>query len=84
MPGLRNSACHGRNQKKRKGKKQKKRKQVVESSPVVQRVKDLALSLLCVWSLLWHGFNPQLENVCMPRVQEKKKERKEMVESGPG
>ena len=30
---------------------------------MVQRVKDLVLSLLQVRSLLWHGFNPQAEDV---------------------
>ena len=36
---------------------------------MAQRVKDPALSLLCLWLLLWCGFDLWPENFCMPRVQ---------------
>ena len=38
------------------------------SSLVVQQVKDLALSLQWLWSLLWHGFDPWPRNFHMPQV----------------
>ena len=43
------------------------------SSLVVQQVKDPALSLLWLWSLLWWGFNPRPRNFCTPQVQPRKK-----------
>ena len=43
-----------------------KKKRKIWSSLVVQRVKDLALSLL------WHRFNSWPRNFCMPRVRPKK------------
>ena len=36
------------------------------SSLAAQRVKDLVLSLLQLWSLLWHGFHPWFGNLCRP------------------
>ena len=38
-------------------------------------VKDLALSLLWLRSLLWCGFSPWPWNLSMPQVQPKKKEK---------
>ena len=35
------------------------------SYPLVQQIKDLALSLLCCESLLWLGIDPWPENFCM-------------------
>ena len=49
--------------KKKKKKKEKKRKW---GSLVVQHVKDLALSLQRLGSLLWHGFDPWPWNFHMP------------------
>ena len=43
---------------------------------MAQWVKDLALSLPWLWLLLWHGFDPLLENFHMTRVQPKKKKKK--------
>lgn len=43
------------------------KKQALGSSLMVQRVKDLMLSLL------WHGFDPYPGNFCMLRMQPKKK-----------
>ena len=42
------------------------------SSLVAQWVKDPALSLLWLGSLLWCGLNPWPGNLCMPLVQPKK------------
>lgn len=42
------------------------KKQALGSSLMVQRVKDLMLSLL------WHGFDPYPGNFCMLRMQPKK------------
>ena len=43
------------------------------SFPVAQQVKDLALSLLWLRSLLWCcGFNPWPGNFCIPQVWPKK------------
>ena len=39
---------------------------------VAQWVKDLALSLLWLWSLLWHEFDPWPRNFHIPWVQPKK------------
>ena len=41
-----------------------------------QQVKDLALSLHLLRSLLWAGFDPMLGNFQMPQVQPKKKKKK--------
>ena len=38
------------------------------SSLVAQKVKDLALSLLWLWLLLWCGFDPWPGNFHMPQV----------------
>ena len=46
------------------------------SSFVVQWVKDLALSLQQLWSLLWHKFDPWPKNFHMPQVQAKTKQNK--------
>ena len=43
------------------------------SSLAAQRVKDLVLPLLWLWSLLWHDFNPWPRNFHMPQAQPKKK-----------
>lgn len=43
------------------------------SSLVAQQTKELALSLLCPRSLLWHGFCPWPRNFCILRGQSKKK-----------
>ena len=44
---------------------------------MAQQVKDLALSLQWLESLVWHGFDPWPRNFHMPRAQtKKKKERK--------
>ena len=40
---------------------------------VSQWVKDLALSLLWLWLLLWFGFDPWPGNFHMPQMQPKKK-----------
>ena len=48
-----------------------KSKAVMESSLVVQWVKDLALSLLSHGPLLWCEFDPWPENFCMPRAWQK-------------
>ena len=45
-----------------------KKKKRNRNSLVVQWVKGLALSLLWLRSLLWHGFNPWSGNFCMPWV----------------
>ena len=42
------------------------------SSLVARWVKDLVLSLLWLWSLLWHGFNPWPGNFHMLQVQPRK------------
>ena len=47
-------------------------KSIIWSSLVSQRVKDGALSLMWLWSLLSHGFNPRSGNFCMPRVGPKR------------
>ena len=44
-----------------------------QRSLVAQEVKDPALSLLCLRSLLWCGFEPWPENFCMHRAGPKKK-----------
>ena len=38
---------------------------VYRSPLVAQRIMDLALSLLQLWLLMWHGFNPWPQNFCM-------------------
>ena len=43
---------------------------------MTQWVKDLALSLLWLVSLLWLRFDPCLRNFCMPQVWQKKKQNK--------
>ena len=40
---------------------------------MTQQVKDLELSLLWLWLLLWRGFDPWLGNFHMLRTQKKKK-----------
>ena len=54
-----------------KRQKKKKKKKVVKmgSFLVTQQVEDLALSLLWVWLLLWHRFNPWTRNFQMPQVR---------------
>ena len=47
-----------------------------ESSIVVQRVKDPALSLQQLEQLLWHGFDPWPGNFYMPWLWPKKKKEK--------
>ena len=42
---------------------------------MIQWVKDLALSLQQLRSLLWGGFNPWLGKFHMPQVQTKKKKK---------
>ena len=42
---------------------------------MAQQVKDLVLSLLWLWLLLWCRFDPWPGNFCMPQVQPKKKKR---------
>ena len=42
---------------------------------MVQHIKDPALSLQQLGSLLWWGFSPWLGNFCMPRTQPKKKKK---------
>ena len=42
------------------------------SSLVAQQVKDLALSLLWYWLLLWYGFDPWPGNFHMPHVHPNK------------
>ena len=39
----------------------------------------MALSLLWLRSLLWHGFNLWPKNFCMPRVQPKKKKKNQEI-----
>ena len=51
-------------------------KMLERSSFVVQWVKDLALSLQQLWSLLWHKFDPWPKNFHMPQVQAKTKQNK--------
>ena len=50
--------------------------EIIQSSLVVQQVKDLVLSLLWLRPLLWHGFIPWPRIFCTPQVQPKKKKRK--------
>ena len=50
------------------------------SSLVAQRIKDLVLSLLCLWLLLWCGFDPWLGNFHMPGAQTKKTKQNIVVE----
>ena len=47
----------------------------------MHRVKDLALSLQCLGSLLWHGFNPWPGRFCMPQVWQGKKKRRQLLQS---
>ena len=42
----------------------------LRSSLVAQWVKGLVLSLLWLWLLLWHKFDPWLGKFCMPWVQQ--------------
>ena len=53
-----------------------KKRQLCWSSLVVQGVKDPALSLKQLRSLMWSWFNPWPGNFHMPQVQLKKKEKK--------
>ena len=57
-----------------KRKKKEKRKKM--NSPVVQRIKDMVLSLQQLGSLLWLKFDPWSGNFHVPRAwtKEKKKE----------
>ena len=43
---------------------------------MAQWVKDSALSLLCLWLVLWLGFNTWPRNFHMPWVWQKEKEKK--------
>ena len=43
---------------------------------MAQQVKDLALSLLWLRLLLWHGFDPRPRVSCIPWAQPKKKKKK--------
>ena len=45
-------------------------------------VKDLVLSLLYLWLLLWHGFAFWSENFCMRWAQPQKKKEKKIVYLG--
>ena len=45
------------------------------SSLVAQCVKDLALSLVWLKSLLWYGFYPWLRNFHIPQTWPKKKKK---------
>ena len=38
---------------------------------MAEQVKDLGLSVLWLWLLLWHRFDPWPGNFCMPQVQPK-------------
>ena len=49
-----------------------KKKNKIGRCPVVQQVKDPALSLLWLRSLAWHGFNLQPRNFHMPWAWPKK------------
>ena len=40
---------------------------------MAQQIKDMVLSLLWLWLLLWYGFHPWPRNFCMPQAQPKKK-----------
>ena len=53
---------------------------------MTQQVKDLALSLLWLLSLLWHGFNPWSGNFPTPRQKPKEKKKKSnyMTAKWPG
>ena len=46
------------------------------SSPLAQWVKDPMFSLLWLWLLLWHRFDPWPENIHIPWVWQKKKKKK--------
>ena len=52
-----------------------KKKELILSSLVAQWVKDLAVSVMWLGSVLWHGprFDPWPGNFCMLWVQPKKK-----------
>ena len=59
----------------------------MEESPGGLVVKDLALSLLWLRSLLWWGFDPWPGNFCMPwawQKKKKKKKKKRAEETAPG
>ena len=43
---------------------------------MAQRVKDLVLSLLWLWLLLWRRFDPWPGNFHMPQAWQKKKKKK--------
>ena len=47
---------------------------------VVQRIKDLALSLPWIESLLWCWFNPWPENFCTVKEKKRRKGKKERKE----
>ena len=64
-------------QKRQKEKKKKGKKSW--SSLVAQQVKDLALSLLWFWLLLWHRFDPWLGNFCRPIGVAKKEEKRKKI-----
>ena len=42
------------------------KRQWVKRSLVAWWVKDLVLSLLWLWLLLWHGFNSRPRDLCTP------------------
>ena len=50
---------------------------------LAQQVKDPALSLLWIRSLLWHGFNLWPRKFYMPQVQPKKKKKKKKAKTKP-
>ena len=50
---------------------------------LAQQVKDPALSLLWIRSLLWHGFNLWPRKFYMPQVQPKKKKKKKKENPDP-
>ena len=49
---------------------------------MVHWVKDLVLSLLWPWSLLWYGCNPWPGSYHMPQVQPKKERKKKKLAEG--
>ena len=53
----------------------------MRSSPVAWWVKDLALSLLWLRSLLWCGFDPWPGHFSMAQAQPKKKKKKGAYEA---
>ena len=52
-------------------------KKDIGSSLAVQQVGDLALSLQCLGSVLWHGFSLWPRSFLLPWVQSKKKKEED-------